>query len=303
MMSIVLMAATVTGSATAQGTSDSIWCGLWSGSNFDIESSCPARSTTPSDTGGGTTTPSTPAEYAALGDSVAAGIGLPAGAYTTARDRQCGRSGAGYPNLVANALNLKLTNVACSGATAGDLITKQGVEGPNIPAQLDTAFANGTPKLITITAGANDVLWSRYVQACLTTDCTGLLTFPSVAKLKLNAALADIYLRSNGNPPMVILTGYYNPFSGACAAQYPQVTNAEINWLINQNIKLNQAIREAANNYSFVRFIPIDFSGHDMCAADPWVQKLDDPAPIHPTARGQAAIAKAILDVAATIEY
>jgi lysophospholipase L1-like esterase len=301
------MAATVTSTATAQGTNESIWCGLWSGSNFDIEGTCPTHTTppssnTPSDSGADTTTPGAPAEYVALGDSVAAGIGLPVGTYTTARDKQCGRSSAGYPNLVADALDLELTNAACSGATAGDLITKQSVEGPNIPAQLDTAFAGGTPKLITITAGANDVLWNRYVQACLASDCTGLSTFPSVAKLKLNAALADIYLRSHGNPPTVILTGYYNPFSGACAAQYPQITSTEINWLINQNIKLNQAIREAANNYSFVRFVPIDFNGHGMCAADPWVQKLSDPAPVHPTARGQAAIAKMVLSAATTIE-
>ena len=35
------------------------------------------------------------------------------------------------------------------------------------------------------------------------------------------------------------------------------------------------------------------FAGHELCTADPYVQGPDDPAPLHPTATGELAIALA----------
>lgn len=84
--------------------------------------------------------------YAALGDSIAAGAGLA----PSEADDQCQRSTQAYGYLVAQQRNLTLLHVACGGATAGDLFTMQRVSGPNIVPQLDTAFASGTPALITL---------------------------------------------------------------------------------------------------------------------------------------------------------
>lgn len=286
------IAPVVSGTASAQSNTTNgnpIWCGLWSGSNFDISGDCPPTSPTPQPN----PNPQPQANvYAALGDSVAAGLGLPSS------DPQCGRSDEGYPNIVARNADLPLVNVSCSGATVGDLFTKQGVPGPNIPAQLDTAFAQGTPKLITITAGANDAHWADFVKACYAYNCGSssynytAAAYIKAMKVKLHYALADIRARSGGNLPQVIVTGYYYPFSSVCAND--QLTSAELAWLNSEWRGLNAAIQDVSNHYSFVKYVPVNFSGHDVCSADPWVQGPDDPAPFHPTTAGQQAIANAV---------
>lgn len=242
--------------------------------------------------------------YAALGDSVAAGLGLPAGSYTTPRDIQCGRSVQGYPTSVAAKLHMQLINVTCSGATVGDLFTQQRVDGPNITAQLDIAFAQGTPGLISITAGANDVHWRQFIQACYVADCTAAgydaaaHAYLSAMRVKLAVALADIYRRAQGQPPTVVITGYYTPLSMSCASQQSTLTAAEITWLSSQTAALNTAIQRIAYAYPFVRYAPVSFSGHDLCSAQPWVQTAAAAAPFHPTAAGQQAIAKAVFAAA-----
>jgi lysophospholipase L1-like esterase len=192
-------------------------------------------------------------------------------------------------------------NIACSGATAGDLFTVQGVSGPNIPAQLTTAFANGTPQLMTITAGANDIHWAAFLKKCAASTC-GTASDSSIAniymtvlKFKLHYALSSIQARSHGTPPTVVMTGYYNPVSAACNSIDARFTPSELAWFSGEVAALNQTIQNVSSQYSFARFAPVDFTGHDLCSADSWVQGLQDPAPIHPTAAGQAAIANAVL--------
>jgi lysophospholipase L1-like esterase len=249
----------------------------------------------------GTPTDTSPVNYVALGDSVAAGLGLPASAGTSGRTAQCGRSAEAYPYDIAAARNLTVMNIACSGATAGDLFTAQRVPGPNIPAQLPQAFANGTPELMTITAGANDMHWTAFLQKCMAATC-GSSTDTALAnaylkalQLKLHYLFNDIAYRSNGTPPVVVVTGYYNPLSDQCAAADSRLTPAEIQWFASEVAGINTALERVSSHYSFVRFAPVNFSGHDLCSTDPWVQGLQDPAPIHPTAAGQAAIAEAVL--------
>lgn len=271
--------------ASAIAPRSPIWCGLRSGSNLDTSGRCPPfRPAPPSPTVN---------KYVALGDSVAAGQGLPSS------DTVCGRSSQGYPNIVAQKLNLPLVNASCSGATVGDLFTRQSVPGPNIPAQLDTAFAAGKPKLITITAGANDAHWADFIRACYAYTCGSssysftAQTYIAAMKVKLRYALSDIRVRSRGNPPQVIITGYYYPFSNACASS--SLTTTELGWLHNEWQALNDALRSVSSDYSFVKFVPVSFSGHDICSAQPWVQGLNDSAPFHPTAAGQQIIANAAL--------
>ena len=213
----------------------------------------------------------------------------------------CGRTFEAYVYEVANSRGMHVTHLACSGATMGDLFTQQGVSGPNVEPQLDIAFINGTPELITITAGANDIHWDDFLRKCYSSTCgtsaderiaSGLF---AVLELKMQLVFSDIERRSSGSPPEVIMTGYYNPLSDHCAEIEPRLTLDEIAWLDEQTALLNQTLEDAARQSSFVDFVPIDFSGHDICSDDPWVQTLDDPAPFHPTARGQQAIAEAVL--------
>jgi lysophospholipase L1-like esterase len=233
--------------------------------------------------------------YVALGDSVAAGIGLQ-GAYGTAA---CGKTAQAYSVQVAKYLKSAPVSFACSGATAGDLVTQQHIPGPNPPAQLTNAFAKGTPKVITITAGANDIHWSDFIKKCFGSTCgTQNDTDTANALLvglqyKLTYAMGSIQRRSNYHPPKVYLTGYYNPLSANC--QSSQLSAAELAWLNAESQALNQTIKNVAKRYSFAEFVPVDFTGHDICSASPWIQGPSDPAPFHPNATGQAVIAKSVI--------
>ena len=44
------------------------------------------------------------------------------------------------------------------------------------------------------------------------------------------------------------------------------------------------------------------YTGHELCTADPYVQGPDDPAPLHPTATGELAIALADQQVLPRLE-
>ncbi|MDB5166691.1 MAG: hydrolase family protein [Candidatus Saccharibacteria bacterium] len=239
--------------------------------------------------------------YVALGDSVAAGLGLPV---ASPADQTCGVSAQAYPSAVAAAFQYPYINAACSGATAGDLVSEQHLPNTSrdIEPQLDTAFANGTPALITITAGANDVYWQYFARNCYTGGTCGdrgdeiaYRSFLTGLRIKYEYVLSDIYSRSNGQPPKVVLTGYYHLASGNCSGQLSNVTPAEESWLDARTDDLNRAIQRTANDYSFAAFAPVSFSGHELCSADSWIQGLNSPAPLHPTARGQQVIAQSVI--------
>lgn len=236
--------------------------------------------------------------YAALGDSVAAGAGL-SGA--TGGDSRCGQTSQGYPNIVAQKRGMQLINASCSGATVGDIVTKQGISGPNISSQLDQAFANGTPQLITITAGANDMQWLQFIKKCAqgtcgtSADTTATQTLRAAMDVKYRYALDQISARSNGTPPRVVITGYYNPVSNYCKGRQSYVSNTEIDWLNNQRDLLNKQIRSLTKDYKNVRYASTNFDGHTICAKEPWSQGLNEPSPLHPNAKGQEMIAKSVL--------
>jgi lysophospholipase L1-like esterase len=276
-----------------------ITAGLNQGANnLQLGNYCPTSSS-PSN---GTTTPinnmTTNRKYAALGDSVAAGLGL-SGQYGDAR---CGRTTQSYPYLVAQQKGgMILVQAACKGATVGDLVTQQGVSGPNISSQLSQVYADGPPSLITITAGANDLGWIQFITKCYVatcgtaTDTAATSALRTAMELKYRFALSEIQFRSNGHPPQVLVTGYYNPISNFCKGKQQFATNAEIDWLNSERNKLNQSIRNATAGYSFVKYASANFDQHGLCAAEPWSQGINDPAPLHPTARGQQEIAKSVL--------
>lgn len=295
-----------TASAASPSMGQRIWCGLWTGTNLNFSldaANCKPQKVittlptqTPPTSSGTVISQKT---YASLGDSVAAGLGLGG----TPTD-PCGRSAAAYSSTVASALQMRVANYACSGATAGDLVTQQHVSGPNPSAQLTQAFRNGTPDLITITAGANDAHWADFIKACYASNCaTNANTQLANAFLvglqaKLYVALSSIYARSYGVPPQVVLTGYYQAFSDQCAAVQTDITPQELMWLHDETIALNQTIQQVAAHFSFAKFAPVDFTGHDICSADSWIQRPGEAASFHPTVQGQQAIAQAVLKAA-----
>jgi lysophospholipase L1-like esterase len=113
--------------------------------------------------------------YVALGDSYAAGFGLPAPATPTRPEFPgCAQTSMNYPHLLAARLNLRLTDVSCSGATTTDFSAPQNVDGPNPPAQLDAVKAL-QPDLVTVTIGGNDLGFGSIAQNCLATSPVGRL--------------------------------------------------------------------------------------------------------------------------------
>jgi len=237
--------------------------------------------------------------YAALGDSVAAGLGLPLTANADSNITACGRSSQGYPNLVASSMSTPLLNTSCSSTTMGDLLTSEDVNGAEQSPQLDQAFAHGTPKFISITSGANDIEWSFFLRQCVTTNCADMTNTVAVNGLlvalqaKELAVLSSIQARSHGTPPRTVVTGYYQPVSAACAQMSGnKLTSANINWIQASTNALNQTLKQTAQEFSFARFAPVSFAGHDICSNDPWVQGLNAAAPFHPTTQGQQQIAK-----------
>jgi hypothetical protein len=125
------------------------------------------------------------ASYVAMGDSYAAGEGLPArgsrpwlstSGTPTARQDGCDRSARSYPMLVARGEHLASSFgfVACSGARTGSgedpssfdahtgsLLLGKGGEG----SQLD-ALSSST-RIVTLTVGGDDIGFSTVLKACL----------------------------------------------------------------------------------------------------------------------------------------
>lgn len=240
--------------------------------------------------------------YFALGDSVAAGAGLPVIAGATNEDTICGRSTQAYPYKVAAGLGTSVTHLACSGAKVDEgIYGYQTRGGSNVAPQLDRAFQAGTPDLITMTIGANDARWSQFIRSCYVWTCDtnsqSVLAKVYRADLRIELAymLSKVQRLSGGNPPEVLLSGYFAPFSNLDCVETDRITSSEQIWLKKQANALNQAIQSVVPYYPFAQYVPIDFTGHELCSADSWVQGPNDLAPFHPTAEGQAAIADAFL--------
>ena len=237
--------------------------------------------------------------YIALGDSVSAGDGLTDYSDSSA----CNRSNQSYPYLVSEAQNLQLFNLSCSGATFAE-----GINGPQtvnqltISSQINQLSNLKKPKLITITAGANDVGWIKYISSCYIKTCGSpeetALANSSIASLanSLTNTLNKISNKYNNSPPQVIVTSYYNPFPGSMSScsDLTNLNQSSLNFLSSETTNLNSELASISTGYSFVKFEGLDFSGHGLCSSDPWVQGLTDGAPFHPNSAGQSYIASKI---------
>lgn len=242
--------------------------------------------------------------YAALGDSVAAGAGL-----TTygARAAACGRSMSAYPAVLADAEGLNLKNYTCSGARVDNLYDEtQQRAGYTYGPQIRNAFARGTPDIMTITIGANDLRWNQFLYNCYTNDdeCGTVVADSALVGLRwdlrreLRVAMQDIAERSNNTYPEVYVTGYFNPVKPAMRCTDTEGLSAkEMRWINKQVGLLNTSLRQVANEYSFATFVPVSFAGHELCSDEPWVQgreAVENGGIFHPNAKGQQAYARAI---------
>jgi lysophospholipase L1-like esterase len=235
-----------------------------------------------------------------IGDSTAAGWGLPWGQHPTAEDQACGRSPESYATDLAAANQWNVLNLACGSATI-----ENGLLGPEVlyngqvaPPQLPQAAAATKAKLIVVSVGADDLSWSVMTKLCAAS---------AVCDDKISSAffnqLLDTFTRNyyqllsdlEGLPshPAVLVNEYYSPFGAdvGCLQQYG-MTPAKVKVLLSRLGQLNKVLAQGAGLFGFGVAAP-QFTGHELCTAVPWVQGPSDQAPLHPNAAGELAIALA----------
>ena len=93
--------------------------------------------------------------------------------------------------------------------------------------------------------------------------------------------------------PAVLVNEYYLPFGSdvGCLGKNG-ISRAKAKVLLARLGRLNTVLAQGAGLFGFGVAAP-KFTGHELCTADPWVQGPSDPAPLHPNAAGELAIALA----------
>ncbi|MER6089971.1 SGNH/GDSL hydrolase family protein [Streptomyces bluensis] len=210
----------------------------------------------------------TEAEYVALGDSYASGVGA---APYDASSGDCLRSPTSYPRLYAAAHpKYALKDVTCSGATIADVRNDQL-----------SALSEKT-SLVTLTVGGNDAQFASVVQACLTQSdsyCATATNWMShYARNQLVTELGGLYKDIKARAPhaLVLVLGYPRTISptGSCGAiDLSTAKRTSMNGMAD-------ALAEgtlAASISSSVYFIDMrnQFNGHEACGSDPWINGVD----------------------------
>jgi lysophospholipase L1-like esterase len=235
-----------------------------------------------------------------IGDSTASGYGLPWGPGPSALDRACGRSPDAYATDLATANNWNVLNLACGSATIknGLLGAQVLYDGQVAPPQFPEAEAATHAKVIIVSVGADDVSWAVMTRLCaVSTVCNDKVSTAYFTQL-LDAFSRSYYqllgeLANLPNRPAVLINEYYSPFgtSIGCLTRYG-MTAAKEKVLLSRLAQLNTVLAQGATAFGFGVADP-QFTGHELCTGDPYVQGPADPAPLHPNAAGELAIALA----------
>jgi len=235
-----------------------------------------------------------------IGDSTAAGWGLPWGTNPSEADKACGRSQDAYAADLAAANNWHVLNLACGSATI-----LNGLLGPEVlyngeiaPPQLPQAEAATRAKLVIVSVGADDLSWSVMTRLCAaTTVCNDKVSSAYFGQL-LGKFTRNYYellseLVKLPGHPAVLVNEYYSPFGSSigCLRLYG-MTPAKEKVLLSRLRQLNTVLAQGAALFGFGVASP-QFKGHELCTPDPYVQGPGDPAPLHPNAAGELAIALA----------
>ncbi|MFJ8626071.1 SGNH/GDSL hydrolase family protein [Kitasatospora sp. NPDC093550] len=269
-----------------------------------------------------------PRHYVALGDSYAAGAGVPGQSAGL-----CLRSDHNYGHLVAAALKAAAyTDVTCSAAKVKHLTQSQydAFIKVNDP-QLDGL--TGDADLVTLGIGGNDLAASDLGLGELVATCiAGAVVNPLGTPCKdvyhhgywdwrtwswqygnddlaeridttIAPQIADTLRRIHAKAPRakVLLVGYPSvlPADGSqCVLRQP-VTPGDVEYMYGVLTKLNGALKAtaAANGATYVD-TATPTVGHDVCSDDRWIEGAlpGSPAvPFHPNATGEKVMADAVL--------
>ncbi|MGI5134189.1 MULTISPECIES: SGNH/GDSL hydrolase family protein [unclassified Streptomyces] len=247
-------------------------------------------------------------QYVSLGDSYTSGPLIPQQV-----DAACARSDHNYPSIVAAEREVTaFKDASCGGATTEDMWKPQGTNPPQLNAvQRDT-------DLVTVQIGGNDIGFGSIIATCAglsSTDVTGNPCQRHYAasgfdQLALNivqtAPKVDRVLRAvRAKAPhaRVLVVGYPDLLPDDGSGCFPSVPFAskDFPYLRDTEKRLNLMLRLVAewNHAEYVdTYGPTQ--GHDMCKApaDRWIEPLQPAspaAPAHPNAKGEQAMASAVL--------
>ncbi len=238
-------------------------------------------------------------QYAALGDSYAAGPGIP-----PVEDAGCYRSGANYGSLVADDLNIPdYADATCGGASSKDLLTGQVTQaGDRInDAQLDAVTKD--TDLVTLGIGLNEGGFSVQVMyICLpeinqAAACQAYLNRPDSDLKKALEVIGDRVagsikaIRKKAPSARVVLVGYPRmlPVEGECPDVIPLTGKAADR--LKQTSLLTSEIFKVVAEHENADYIDMytPSVGHDACSKDPWVNGIENKsttgegAALHPT--------------------
>ncbi len=311
--------ASATSPALASGTSATSPA-LASGTSATSAAALGAGTSTPSAAALAADSAASPAELpaltgpmVALGDSYTAGALLPTD--LTARPLGCLRSTRAYPVLVAAALGASLTDVACASAGVKNMTSAQRTSiGTNAP-QLNALASDDS--LVVLTLSGDDIGFMNVLDECMELSFTDPWGSPCqahytsggtdqlAALVKAEAPrMADVLSDIAARAPQarIVVVGYPDifPLSGGCWPAVP-ITDGDIGYLRGIELQLNAILAADAKaaGATFVNtYTPT--IGHDFCQPET-IRDVEGllpgslALPFHPNARGQAAIAAAVL--------
>lgn len=276
-LGILLAALALLLGSSLAGPADTAWAAVATGK--------PDKPGKPGGGGGGGGT--TELEYAAIGDSFAAGTG--ARSYL---DTSCYRSANSYPKLLDADANLRLVAFpACSGASTVEVISQQV---PAIPS---------TARVVTVTVGGNDVGFADVMQNCfvlVTSSCPTFIANGSTiaASSGFATSIRNVVAAAKAKAPgaKVIVTGYpllFHLNSSGVNAKYAWADEVNV-----ETVKLNDVIETNAVAAGAV-FVDAEgpFAGHGIGSSSPWINDWNWLRPkdgFHPNATGYAAYAAAL---------
>ncbi|RLU90513.1 lipase [Streptomyces griseocarneus] len=222
-----------------------------------------------------------PVRYVALGDSIASGVG---GGDYDAASGNCLRSSHSYPQLWTDSHQVAaFTSAACVGATTQDVVDKQ----------LGKLSRDTT--LVSITAGANDVEFTKTMAACTMAGsdqaCLDKVHAAEAAiRDRLPRALSATYRAIGAKAPKARVTvlGYPRLFTkGTCLLGMSTAKREAIDEAADQ---LNAVTERAARQRGFAFGDAASaFAGHEICTRDAWIHSVQLFAlqeSYHPTKQG-----------------
>lgn len=242
--------------------------------------------------------------YLALGDSVAFG-------FNPLVDPSNASNFTGYPESVAQTLNIEDVNAACPGEATGGFISLQGLDNVCRPyraafplhvsytsAQLDFATNflenNRRTRLVTLNLGANDIF--RLQKDCKNDAACIAANLPAfLANMDANLRTIFATIRDTGYSGLIVALTYY-------ALDYRDTSGA---------VLLNNPMIDAASHFGVLIASGLEawrpdamVAGGSSCAAGLLIPLPPPPfgpggCDVHPTPKGRDLLAAAIVNTIA----